>query len=233
VIDHPHIPIVTVFPAATAHVVRLQLSKVGETIGYVMGPGDDVPAALAQAGYRVTLIEDAELASGELSRYDAIVTGVRAYNAREALKRNSKRLLDYVESGGTLVVQYNTSDQTLRRDFAPFPLEIGRDRVTVEEAPVDLADPASALLTTPNRITARDFEGWVQERGLYFASTWGPEYKTVLSSNDPGEKPVAGGLLWARHGKGIFIYTGYAFFRQLPAGVPGAYRLFINLVSAR
>jgi len=233
VIDHPHIPIVTVFPPATAHVVRLQLSKAGETIGYIMGPGDDVPAALAEAGYRVTLIEDADLAAGDLSRYNAIVTGVRAYNAREALKRNSKRLLDYVESGGTLVVQYNTSDQTLRRDFAPFPLEIGRDRVTVEEAPVDLADAASPLLTTPNRITARDFEGWVQERGLYFASTWGPEYKTVLSSNDPGEKPTAGGLLWARHGKGIFIYTGYAFFRQLPAGVPGAYRLFVNLVSAR
>jgi len=116
--------------------VRLQLSKAGETIGYIMGPGDDVPAALAEAGYRVTLIEDADLAAGDLSRYNAIVTGVRAYNAREALKRNSKRLLDYVESGGTLVVQYNTSDQTLRRDFAPFPLEIGRDRVTVEEAPV-------------------------------------------------------------------------------------------------
>jgi hypothetical protein len=224
---------VTVFPPATAHVVRLPLSKVGETIGYVMGPGDDVPAALAQAGYRVTLIEDAELASGDLSGYDAIVTGVRAYNTREALKRNSHRLLDYVESGGTLVVQYNTADRTLYRDFAPFPLEIGRDRVTVEEAPVDFADPTSPLLATPNRITAQDFEGWVQERGLYFASTWGPEYHTVLSSADPGEKPTVGGLVWARHGKGIFIYTGYSFFRQLPAGVPGAYRLFINLVSAR
>ncbi|MDH4036183.1 MAG: PIG-L family deacetylase [Candidatus Krumholzibacteria bacterium] len=233
VIDYPHIPIVTVFPPATAHVVRLPLSKVGETIGYIMGPGDDVPAALAQAGYGVTLIEDAELASGDLSGYDAIVTGVRAYNTREALKRNSHRLLDYVASGGTLVVQYNTADRTLYRDFAPFPLEIGRDRVTVEEAPVDFADPASPLLATPNRITAQDFEGWVQERGLYFASTWGPEYHTALSSADPGEKPAAGGLVWARHGKGIFIYTGYSFFRQLPAGVPGAYRLFINLVSAR
>ncbi len=233
VIDHPHIPILTVFPPASAHAVRLPLSRVGETIGYVMGPGDDVPAALAEAGYHVTQIEDAELASGDLSRYDAIVTGVRAYNAREALKRNAQRLLDYVESGGTLVVQYNTADRTLHRDFAPFPLEIGRDRVTVEEAPVDFADPASPLLTTPNRITARDFAGWVQERGLYFATTWGSEYRTVLSSADPGEKPAAGGLLWARHGKGIFIYTGYAFFRQLPAGVPGAYRLFINLVSAR
>lgn len=233
VIDHPHIPMLTVFPAATAYVVPLSLSRVGGTIGYVMGPGDDVPAALTEAGYRVTLIDDAGLASGNLSRYDAIVTGVRAYNTREALQHNSKRLLDYVKSGGTLVVQYNTADRTLYRDFAPFPLEIGRDRVTVEEAPVEFADPTSKLLTTPNRITARDFEGWVQERGLYFASTWGPEYQTVLSSADPGEKPTAGGLLWAHYGKGIFIYTGYAFFRQLPAGVPGAYRLFINLVSAR
>jgi hypothetical protein len=138
-----------------------------------------------------------------------------------------------VEKGGTLVVQYNTADQTLHQAFAPYPLKLGRDRVTVEDAPVEFVDPASPLLNTPNRITKGDFEGWVQERGLYFASEWGPEYKTVLSSADPGENPAAGGLLWARHGKGIFIYTGYAFFRQLPAGVPGAYRLFVNLVSAR
>ena len=233
VIDHPHVPILTVFPAATAHVLRLPLAKVGDTIGYVMGPGDDVPAALSQAGYRVTLLEDKELASGDLSTYDTIVTGVRAYNAREALKQNSQRLLDYVEAGGTLVVQYNTADRTLDPDFAPYSLELGRDRVTVEEAPIERLDPESPLLDTPNRITDRDFEGWVQERGLYFASKWGSEYRAVLSSADPGEKPAAGGLVWARHGKGVFIYTGYAFFRQLPAGVPGAYRLFVNLVSAR
>jgi hypothetical protein len=232
-IDHPHIPIQTIFPEASARVLRLPLSKRGDSVGYVMGPGDEVPAALAQAGYRVALLGDDELASGDLSGYDAIVTGVRAYNSRDALKRSSRRLLDYVEAGGTLVVQYNTADRTLDPDFAPYPLEIGRDRVTVEGAPVERVDPESPLLHAPNRITDGDFEGWVQERGLYFASKWGPEYRTVLAAADPGETPAAGGLLWARYGKGIFIYTGYAFFRQLPAGVPGAYRLFVNLVSAR
>lgn len=233
VIDHPHIPIQTVFPEAGATVLRLDLARVGDTVGYVMGPGDDVPAALAQAGYRVTLLGDDDILSGNLSAFDAIVVGVRAFNSRDALKRSSRRLLDYVDSGGTLVVQYNTADPTLHKAFAPFPLTIGRDRVTVEEAPIEFIDPASPLLTTPNRITDEDFEGWVQERGLYFASEWDPEYQTALSSFDPEEKPLAGGLLWARHGKGIFIYTGYAFFRQLPGGVPGAYRLFVNLVSAR
>jgi len=233
VIDYPHIPIQTIFPDAAARVVRLELARVGESVGYVMGPGDDVPAALAQAGYRVTLLDDDDLASADLSVYDAIVVGVRAYNSRDALKRGSRRMLDYVENGGTLVVQYNTADQTLHQAFAPDSLALGRDRVTVEDAPIEFVDPASPLLNTPNRITARDFEGWVQERGLYFASGWGPEYRTVLSSADPGEDPSAGGLVWTRHGKGIFIYTGYAFFRQLPAGVPGAYRLFVNLVSAR
>jgi hypothetical protein len=234
VVDHPHIPIQTIFPEASARVLRLQLAKVGDAIGYVMGPGDEVPAALTQAGYRVTLLGDGDLAGADLSGYDAIVTGVRAYNSRDALKRSSRRLLDYVEAGGTLVVQYNTADRTLHADFAPYPLEIGRDRVTVEQAPVERLDPECPLLRTPNRITDADFAGWVQERGLYFAAKWGPEYRTVLASADPGETPAAaGGLLWARHGKGIFIYTGYAFFRQLPAGVPGAYRLFVNLVSAR
>jgi LmbE family N-acetylglucosaminyl deacetylase len=233
VIDYPYIPIQTVFPEARARAVRLELSRVGDSVGYIMGPGDDVPAALAQSGFRVTLLDDATLASGDLSGYDAIVVGVRAYNSREALKRGSQRLLDYVEKGGTFVVQYNTADPTLHQAFAPYSLKVGRDRVTIEDAPVEFVDPASPILNTPNRITARDFDGWVQERGLYFASEWGPEYKTVLSSADPGEKPAAGGLLWARHGKGIFIYTGYAFFRELPAGVPGAYRLFVNLVSAR
>ncbi|HZM14386.1 MAG TPA: PIG-L family deacetylase [Candidatus Krumholzibacteria bacterium] len=233
VIDHPHIPIQTLFPEASARVLRLALAKKGESIGYVMGSGDAVPAALSQAGYQVTPLADEDLAAGNLSRYDAIVTGVRAYNARDALKQNARRLLDYVEAGGTLIVQYNTADQTLQRDFAPYALELGRDRVTVEAAPIEWLDPASPLLSTPNRITEGDFDGWVQERGLYFASKWGPEYRTVLASADPGEKPAAGGLLWARYGKGIFIYTGYAFFRQLPAGVPGAYRLFVNLVSAR
>lgn len=232
-IDHEHIPMQTLFPDASARLVRLDLARAGESVGYVMGPGDDVPAALRQSGYRVTLLSDEELAAGRLASYDAVVVGVRAYNAREALKKNAARLLEYVQGGGTLVVQYNTADQTLQEPFAPYPLKLGRDRVTVEEAPVEFNDTASPLLLEPNRITAADFDGWVQERGLYFASEWGPEFRTVLASADPGEKASAGGLLWARYGQGVFIYTGYAFFRQLPAGVPGAYRLFVNLVSAQ
>jgi LmbE family N-acetylglucosaminyl deacetylase len=233
IVDHPHIPVQTVYPEASSRVLRLDLARTGDRVGYVMGPGDDVPSALAQAGYKVTMLDDEALASGELSGYDAVVVGVRAYNSREALKSNSTRLLDYVRAGGTLVVQYNTADGTLDPDLAPYPLKLGRDRVTVEEAPVAFADGSSPLLTTPNRITEADFRGWVQERGLYFAQEWAPEYNAVLSSSDPGEEPLAGGLLAARCGEGVFIYTGYAFFRQLPAGVPGAYRLFVNLVSAR
>lgn len=233
VIDHPHIPIQTVFPEASSRVLRLDLARDGDHVGYVMGPGDEVPAALAQAGYWVTLLDDEALASVDLSAYDAVVTGVRAYNAREALKANSARLLDYVKAGGTLVVQYNTADGTLDADFAPFSLKLGRDRVTVEEAPVVFAEAASPLLTAPNRITERDFDGWVQERGLYFAEEWSAEYRSILNSSDPGEDSGGGGLLAARYGEGVFIYTAYAFFRQLPAGVPGAYRLFVNLVSAR
>jgi hypothetical protein len=136
-----------------------------------------------------------------------------------------------VRAGGTLVVQYNTTEDGLKDRIGPFPLTISRDRVTVEESPIELRDPASPVLTTPNRITAADFEGWVQERGLYFANPWDPRYAAPLAAHDPGEAPLAGGLLVAKDGQGTFVYTGLAFFRQLPAGVPGAWRLFANLVS--
>lgn len=233
VIDYPHIPVQTLFRPATARLVRLELAKRGATVGYVMGPGDEVPAALRQAGYQVALLSDADLDGADLSGYDAIVTGVRAYNARDGLKARNNRLHDYVRAGGTLVVQYNTSDNTLLSGFAPLPLALGRDRVTVEEAPLRLLLPDDPLLTEPNRITPADFDGWVQERGLYFAATWDSTWRAPLACQDPGEPERNGGLLAARFGRGVVIYTGYAFFRQLPAGVPGAYRLFVNLVSAR
>lgn len=232
-LDYPHIPVQTVYRRAEARLVRLELARRGDRLGYVMGPGDEVPSALRQAGYRVTLLSDADLAEGDLSGYDAIVTGVRAYNSRDALKQHHVRLHEYVLAGGTLVVQYNTADNTLLREFAPLPLTLGRDRVTVEEAPLTFLAPDDPLLTTPNRISPADFEGWVQERGLYFAAEWDSTWRAPLACHDPGEPDRAGGLLAARHGKGTIIYTGYAFFRQLPAGVPGAYRLFMNLVSAR
>lgn len=231
VIDYAHIPVTTLFPPAEAKLVRVDLATAGSRVGYVMGSGDDVPAALEQMGYRVTMLSDEEIESGRLSGLDAIVTGVRAYNTRPALVRMQGRLLEYVKAGGTLVIQYNTMQPSLQDRLGPYPFQISRDRVTVEGAPVTMASGTQPLLTRPNRIQAADFEGWVQERGLYFAKPWAPEYETPLMMEDPGEPPAGGSLLFARHGKGTFIYTGLSWFRQLPAGVPGAYRIFANLVS--
>jgi LmbE family N-acetylglucosaminyl deacetylase len=232
-LDYPHIPPQTLFPPAEARLVRLDLETRGRRIGYVMGAGDEVPEALRQVGYEVVLLADADLESGDLAGYDAIVLGVRAYNTRQVLARANGRLLAYVEAGGTLVVQYNTAADLVLEGFAPFPLEISRGRVTVEEAPVVLLAPDHPLLTTPNRITAADFAGWVQERGLHFPGERDPRYETVVAMADPGEEALPGGILFVRHGRGAYVYTSLAFFRQLPAGVPGALRLFVNLLSAR
>jgi LmbE family N-acetylglucosaminyl deacetylase len=231
-VDYPHIPPQTLFPPAEAKVLRLEVKAPQAPVGYVMGSGDEVPEALRQMGYTVTLLSDDELENGDLSRYAAIVTGIRAYNTRPRLKQAQTRLLDYVEKGGTLVAQYNTTGNLVTEQLGPYPFKLSRDRVTVEEAPVRFVNPVSSLLTFPNRLTPTDFDGWVQERGLYFPGTWDPRYETVIETHDPGEGDKRGGLLFARHGKGAFVYTGYAFFRQLPAGIPGAYRLFVNLVSA-
>jgi LmbE family N-acetylglucosaminyl deacetylase len=234
-IDYPHIPAQRVFSPAAAKLVRLDVKKRGTRIGYIMGAGDDVPEALRQIGYDVTLLTDADLVHGDFSRFDAVVTGVRAYNTREIMKEAHAKLMKYVENGGTVVAQYNsTSPQPLLiKSPGPYPFTVSHDRVTVEEAPVKFLAPANPLLNAPNKITATDFDGWVQERGLYFASEWDPKYSTVLESHDPGESDKPGGELYARFGKGVFIYTSYAWFRQLPAGVPGAYKLFANMVSAR
>src|SRR5450830_1424857 len=231
-VDYPHIPLQTLFPPAEAKVLRLDVKAPQAPVGYVMGSGDEVPDALRQMGYTVTLLSDDELENGNLSRYAAIVTGIRAYNTRPRLKLAEARLMDYVERGGTVVAQYNTTGDLVTEQLGPYPFKLSRDRVTVEEAPVRFLSPSSSLLTFPNRLTPADFDGWVQERGLYFPGTWDPRYETVIETHDPGESDKPGGLLFARHGKGAFVYTGYAFFRQLPAGVPGAYRLFVNLVSA-
>jgi hypothetical protein len=200
-------------------------------VGYIVGAGDDVPSALRQLGCSVTILSDEDLETGDLGRFDAIVAGVRAYNTREKLRRASSRLLEYVHAGGRYIVQYNTRQQTDTVRFSPYSFRITSDRVSSETAPVTLADPGHVLLSTPNAITAADFEGWVQERGLYFAGDWSPAFETPLECHDPGEEPRKGGLLYARYGEGYFIYTGLSFFRQLPAGVPGAYRLFVNLLS--
>jgi hypothetical protein len=231
-IDYPHIPVQTLFPRAEARLVRADVRRHGERIGYLMGSGDEVPEALRQMGFQVTLLSDDEVEQGDLGRFDAIVAGVRAYNTRPRLLALQPRLLDYVKAGGRLVVQYNTNERALNDRLGPYPFTLSRERVSQERAEMRMREPAHPLLATPNRIGAADFEGWVQERGLYYASPADPRYEAPLSSNDAGEEPRDGGLLFARHGKGAFVYTGLAFFRQLPAGVPGAYRLFANLVSA-
>lgn len=232
-IDYPHIPVETLLPPAEARLVRVDLKRVGDEVGYIAGSGDQIPDALRQMGFRVTALSDDDLGDASLSRFSSIVVGVRAYNTRPRLRIVQPRLLEYVRGGGTLVLQYDTADDALKDRLGPWPFTISRDRVTVEEAPIRLLKPDHPLLTRPNRITASDFEGWVQERGLYFPNPYDPKYETVISSNDPGEPARDGGILYAHYGNGVFIYTGYSWFRQLPAGVPGAYRLFANLVSAR
>ena len=238
VISYPHIPPQTLFPVSETKLVRADIRTLARSVGYVMGAGDEEPDAIRQMGIAVTLLTGADLATGDPSRFDAIVTGVRAWNVRPDLRANAQRLFDYVENGGALIVQYNAleggpfgGDPSLLEHIGPYPITISRDRVTDENAAVTF-DPKNPLLREPNRITEKDFEGWVQERGLNFASAWDPKYQSVLESHDPGEEPHPGGELYTRYGKGVYIFTAYSWFRELPAGVPGAYRLFANMLSA-
>jgi len=231
-ISYPHIHRQVYFPPSQIKVVKLDVKTEGKRLGYIMGAGDEVAESLRHLGYEVEMLSDEMLETEDLSRFDAIVTGVRAYNTRERLKPLKERLLQYVERGGSLIVQYNVASAQLAGRIGPYPFTIGRDRVSVENAPVTFLAPDHPLLNIPNKITSLDFEGWIQERGLYFASDWDNQYETVLASHDPGEPDKKGGLLFARYGKGVFIYTAYAWFRELPAGVPGAFRLFANMISA-
>lgn len=232
-IAHDHIPTQLADLDASAPVAKLDLKIAGRRIGYLEGAGDAIPEALTNIGFEVTNLDRATIATTDLSRYDAIVIGIRAYNTIAEMANIQPRLLKYVEEGGTMVVQYNTS-RGLRipmTEIGPYPMQLSRDRTTVEEAEVRILAPDHPVLNFPNKITAKDFDGWVQERGLYFPNNWDKRYTPILSSNDPGEDPHDGGLLVAEYGKGHYVYTGYSFFRELPAGVPGAYRLFANLVG--
>ncbi len=296
---YSHFPEQTLFPPAEASLVRADIRNLSKNIGYVMGAGDDVPGSLRQIGCDVTMLSAEDLTHGDLSRYDAIVTGVRAWNTRADLRANYQRLYDYASNGGTVVVEYSrpeggpggggrgagngpaagggraggaqapaaaaqgpdgrgggrggrgatpaaTPPPTPRGPVAaelveaigliehigPYPIHISNDRVTVEEAPVTFPNPQLALLHAPNEITSADFDGWVQERGLYFADRWDSRYLSVLESHDPGEEPLAGGMLYTKYGKGAYVFSAYDWFRELPAGVPGAYRLFANMLSA-
>ncbi len=242
-IEHDHIMPQTWYTRAIFRAVPLQVSTTAKRVGYIDGAGDGIPRALEQLGVQVDMLDPAMITAESLKPYDAIVTGIRAYNTVKSLKQAQPILMKYVEDGGTLVVQYNTSPRfglSGVEDFVidpatlgPYPMKITRDRVTVEEAPATFLDPKHPLLNTPNKITAADFDGWVQERGLYFLGELDPHYTPLIAWNDPGEQPLNGGLVTCDYGKGRYVYTGISFFRQLPAGVPGAYRLFANLISKR
>ena len=231
VIRYPHIPAQTILLGATGKLVVADVKKKKFFIGYIEGSGDGVPAALRQVGYDVRLLSDEDLLSAELSPFQAIVAGVRAWNTRPALAMAQRRLMDYVEKGGTYVVQYITTGRGDAPEVGPYPLRISRERVSDETAAITLLAPDHSALSYPNPISNVDFDGWVQERGLYYADSWDSAYVPILSANDAGEPPRHGGLLVAKHGAGWFCYTGLSFFRQLPAGVSGAFRLFVNLVE--
>ncbi len=232
-IDYDHIPIQTWFREAGIKIIPLDIETGTEKIGYIMGSGDDIPDMLREIGYQVDLLEDAMLDNGDLSAYDVIIAGIRAYNTRQRLKFQQPRLMEFVKAGGTFIIQYNTSHRLVTKDLGPYPLKLSRDRVTLEDAPVTILAEGHPLLSAPNPITAADFDGWVQERGLYFPNEWNEKYEALIASNDPGEPAREGSLLYTTYGKGVFIYSGISWFRQLPAGVPGAFRIFVNLVSAK
>ena len=232
VIAYPHIETRRIYADATSRVTVFPLESVVENVGYVEGAGDRVADSLRQLGIPVSFLTVDDLSRGDLSAYDTIVLGIRAYAVREDLRAYNPRLLDYVNAGGTVIVQYNTYG-ALEDGYAPYPFSINRphDRVTVEDAPVTFVNRDHPMLNFPNVLSEADFEGWVQERGLYFMGDWDERYTPILASNDPGEESQSGGMMVAEIGAGRWVYTGYAFFRQLPAGVPGAYRLFSNMIS--
>jgi len=196
-----------------------------------MGAGDKVPESLREIGYHVDELSPDACNLSTLQNYDAVISGIRAYNTLEEMKFLQPTLMEYVKSGGTYIVQYNTNRRMKTSEIGPYPIKLSRDRVTVEEAEVRFLAPDHPILNTPNKIGPEDFDGWVSERGLYFANEWDEHYTPILSSNDPGETAKDGGMLVAEYGKGHFIFSGYSWFRELPAGVPGAFRIFANMVS--
>lgn len=230
-INYSHIPFQTVLLPSQTKVVRLNIEKRGNSIGYIEGAGDVVPESLRQIGYEVSIIKPEDINPDYLAEFDAIVVGIRAYNTIEALKFKQNDLLNYVANGGNMIVQYNTSRGILVDNLAPYNLQLSRDRVTDETANVRFLNPEHPILNVPNKITEADFKNWTQERGLYFPDEWAKEFTPILSMNDPNESPKEGSLLVAAYGEGYYVYTGLSFFREFPEGVSGAYRLFANMLS--
>ena len=232
-IHYDHIPEIRYFFSDNVQILNIELKTEGNKIGYIVGAGDKVPQALEQMGYEVVLLTDKELTRNNLAQFSAIITGIRAYNTNDWMNKHYDNLMKYVADGGNLIVQYNTSSNLgpVRAKIGPYNFNISRNRVTNENAPVVFLKPDHAVLNYPNKITEKDFTGWVQERSIYDADGFDQNFEAVIGMNDPGEKQDNGSLLIAKYGKGYFTYTGLVFFRELPAGVPGAYRLMANLIA--
>ncbi|MBO6515243.1 MAG: PIG-L family deacetylase [Bacteroidia bacterium] len=230
-LDYDHIPNLAVFPSASSKVVSIDLKKEGERVAYIMGAGDKVPASIREMGYAVDEISINDVLQNDLSTYDAVVLGIRALNTIDNIGSTNDVLSAYVEKGGNLIMQYNTSHRLKAQPLGPAVIKLSRNRVTEEDAKVDFVLPQHRVLNTPNKITTADFDGWVQERGLYFPSEWDKEMEAILSMHDTGEEAKLGSLLVGKHGDGYIVYTGLSFFREVPAGVPGAYRLLANILS--
>jgi LmbE family N-acetylglucosaminyl deacetylase len=230
-LQYPHIPKQTILMPSTAKAVTLDLKIKGKNIGYIMGAGDEIPDHLTQVGYQVTLLQPDAITPEKIQNFDAIILGIRAFNVVEELKYKNKILFEYVKNGGNVIVQYNTSNNLITKEIAPYNLKINNDRVTNENAPITFLQPQHSVLHYPNTITQNDFTGWVQEQGLYYPSQWDAEFIPIIASSDEGETSKKGGLLLAKYGKGNYVYTGLSFFRELPEGVSGAYRLLANLIA--
>ena len=230
-INYPHIYKQMVLKPADAKAIRLKIKTKNEKIAYIMGAGDEVPKSLTQMGYEVEIIKPDEISTEKLQNYNVVMTGIRAYNVVNGLAFKQNILLDFVKNGKTMIVQYNTTDDLVTKDIAPFPLKISHDRVTEENAEVRFLAPKHPVLNYPNKITSDDFKGWKQEQGLYYPSEWDASFTPILSANDKGETPKNGALLIAKYGKGNYVYTGLSFFRELPEGVSGAFRLLANIIA--
>lgn len=230
-IQYPHIPKQTILVTSESKVVKLDIATKGKNIGYIMGAGDEVNKNLENLGFQVTNLNPNEITTENLKSFDAVILGIRAFNVVDELKFKNKILFDYVANGGNVIVQYNTTNNLITKEIAPYNVKLSRDRVTDENAKVTFLAPNHKVLNQPNKISEKDFTGWVQEQGLYYPNEWSSEFIPILASNDEGETPKKGGLLIAKHGKGNYIYTGLSFFRELPEGVSGAYRLLANLIA--
>jgi LmbE family N-acetylglucosaminyl deacetylase len=230
-INYDHISKQQILRTSEAKFIKLDIKTGDEKIAYIMGAGDEIPMSLMQMGYEVSIIKPEEITKEKLLNFDVVITGIRAYNTDKALAFKQDLLFDFVKEGKTMLVQYNTTDELVTKNIAPFPLKISRDRVTEENAEIRFLAPKHTVLNYPNKITSKDFEGWKQEQGLYYPSEWDAAFTPILSSNDQGETHKNGALLIAKYGKGHYIYTGLSFFRELPEGVSGAFRLMANLIS--